>query len=249
MKINKIAIRFDDICDTMNWENFNRAIKICQKYNVMPLLGIVPINKDKKLMVNKPNKDFYSIILKLIDKGCCIALHGYDHVYRNKRGGILKLNRQSEFVGETKDIQKQYLELGKKELENNNIFTNIYMAPSHSYDKNTIIALKELGFKYVTDGYTNYNYIWKGMNFIPCRNTYVIGKRDSGIITLCLQTNSMKNKDFEMFEDELKKNKNKLVNFSDLAKIKGRKFFRINQRIALIIKKLKVKIYRLLHKS
>lgn len=249
MKTRRIAIRFDDICDTMNWENFNRAISICEKYNVMPLLGIVPLNKDKKLIVDKPNKDFYSIMLNLIDKGCCVAQHGYDHVYRNKYGGILNLNKQSEFVGESKETQKKYLELGKKELEKNKIYTNIYMAPSHSYDKNTVLALKELGFEYVTDGYTNYNYIWKGVGFIPCKNAYTLNKKDCGVVTLCVHVNSMNENKFEIFEDTLKRFQDELIDFQDLIKLNYRKVFKLKQWLALLTKKIKLRVSNLLNRG
>ncbi len=246
MKTLKIAIRLDDICETMNWENFNKVINICEKYSVKPLLGIVPINKDKKLMVNEPNEKFYEIMKNLEQNGVSMAQHGYDHVYTNSNGGILKLNKQSDFVGLSLNEQKEFIEKGKKILESNGINTDIYMAPSHSYDKNTIKALKELGFNYVTDGYTSFNYVWQGVVFVPCKNTFVLKRKDKGVITLCLHINSMSEKDIKTFEKTLESNKENLMNFSDIVKEKPKKHFKIVEKFNLFLTKLKIKIYKVL---
>jgi len=246
MKNLKIAIRLDDICDTMNWTNFNKVMDICEKYNVKPLLGIVPINKDKKLMIESPNNGFYSQMLKLQQDGVIFAQHGYDHVYTNKNGGILKLNKQSDFVGKPLETQMEFIAKGKSMLEDNGINTDIYMAPSHSYDKNTIIALKKLGFKYVTDGYTNFNYVWKGLIFVPCKNTFVLKRKDKGLITLCLHINTMNNKDMEQFEKTLNDNKDCLMNYSDIINEKPKKHFRLQQKFNLFATKLKIKIAKMI---
>ena len=248
MKNNlKISVRFDDICPTMNWANFEKTMKICEKYNVKPLLGVVPHNQDKKLIVDQENKDFFEIMRKYQEQGVSFAQHGLDHVYRNKKGGILKLNMQSDFVGLSKDEQKKYLGEGLEILNQEGINVKIYMAPSHSYDKNTILALKELGFEYVTDGYTDYNYKWLGLTFIPCKHIYLITKKVSGVCTLCLHINGMTENNIQDFENTLKKYQVYLCDYSELLKQPTKKCFRLNQRLSLFIKKAKVKIYKRLH--
>lgn len=37
-----ILVRFDDICPTMNWEQWNRAVTVLERYNVKPLIGVIP---------------------------------------------------------------------------------------------------------------------------------------------------------------------------------------------------------------
>ena len=38
----KIAIRMDDIAPGMDWEKFDRFRALCTRYNVKPLIGVVP---------------------------------------------------------------------------------------------------------------------------------------------------------------------------------------------------------------
>ena len=35
----KILIRIDDVCPTMNWEQFEKAIKLMDALNIRPLIG------------------------------------------------------------------------------------------------------------------------------------------------------------------------------------------------------------------
>ena len=247
MKSNlKISVRFDDICPTMNWNNFNKTMELCEKYGVKPLLGVVPNNQDKKLVVDEDNKDFFEIMRKYQEQGVSFAQHGLDHVYRNHKGGILKLNQKSDFVGLPKEEQKKFLGEGLEILKKEGINTKIYMAPSHSYDKNMIVALKELGFEYVTDGYTNYNYKWCGLTFIPCKHTFRIRKKVKGVCTLCLHINTMSEKDIQEFENTLKQYKDNLCDYSELLSLPTKRCFKINQRFNLFITKAKVKVYKLI---
>mgnify|MGYP001160046680 CR=1 FL=1 len=43
-----MLIRFDDISDHMNWSLMNKCEEIFDKYNIKPLLGVIPDNKDKE---------------------------------------------------------------------------------------------------------------------------------------------------------------------------------------------------------
>ena len=35
-------VRFDDICPTMDWEQFGRAAELMDKYDIKPLIGVIP---------------------------------------------------------------------------------------------------------------------------------------------------------------------------------------------------------------
>ena len=47
-----IVVRFDDICPTMNYEQFMRADEILREYNIKPLLGVIPKCKDPELQID-----------------------------------------------------------------------------------------------------------------------------------------------------------------------------------------------------
>lgn len=40
----KYIFRLDDICPNMNWDNFYRLEEIFDKYDVKPVVGVIPNN-------------------------------------------------------------------------------------------------------------------------------------------------------------------------------------------------------------
>ena len=165
----KIAVRLDDITPDMDWQRFYRFKALLDKYQVKPLIGVVPDNRDENLKGSREGApaDFYAYIKELQSQGWCIAMHGFQHIYTTKKGGIFPLNDFSEFAGVSYEKQKKMLEDGKKLLKDKGIETEIFMAPAHSYDDNTLKALKETGFKRLTDGFGVRPYEWKGLIFYP----------------------------------------------------------------------------------
>ena len=45
----KIAVRLDDITPDMDWEGFLCFKELLDRYQVKPLIGVVPQNKDENL--------------------------------------------------------------------------------------------------------------------------------------------------------------------------------------------------------
>ena len=85
-----ILLRFDDICPTMNWEQWGKAKSILDAANVKALLGVIPDNQDPDLKIDKPREDFWNYLLELQKEGHTIAMHGYQHVFTSPRHGLLK---------------------------------------------------------------------------------------------------------------------------------------------------------------
>jgi predicted deacetylase len=75
---------------------------------------------------------------------------------------------------------------GKELLRKKELATDIFMAPAHSYDKNTIKALGQLGFRYVTDGYSLFPYIIGSLKFIPCQSSKPVGGLFGSIPFACI---------------------------------------------------------------
>ena len=44
-----LLIRFDDIAENMNWELMDRCEILLKKYDIKPVLGVIPNNKDEEL--------------------------------------------------------------------------------------------------------------------------------------------------------------------------------------------------------
>lgn len=211
----KIAVRMDDITPHMDWENFERFKEILDEYRIKPLIGIVPDNRDDNLnRVKSEDADrgskeeyFWEKVREWKEKGWTVALHGYQHVYTQKKGGCFPLNCFSEFAGLSYERQRDMLEAGKAILASHGVETDIFMAPAHSYDKNTLRALKELGYTKITDGFGSGPYIRRGMVFYPISFKLSSSlKKKKGTTTMVIHTNTMKDSDFErcrrIFESE-----------------------------------------------
>ena len=50
----------DDITPDMDWGKFLRLKELCDLYQVKPLIGVVPDNKDKLLSIDEKKEDFVS---------------------------------------------------------------------------------------------------------------------------------------------------------------------------------------------
>lgn len=98
--------------------------KICDKYNVKPVLFVVAsIIKDNKEIFKKWHK-----------KGWDISLHGYSH----KRFDEMNLNEKEREILKSIEIFKKYLGIKPKG----------FRAPQHSIDEETLDLLEKHGFEY-----------------------------------------------------------------------------------------------------
>jgi predicted deacetylase len=241
-----IAIRMDDITPDMDWAKFLRFKELCDSYQVKPLIGVVPDNQDTMLQIDDKRADFWKYVLRLQADGWTIAQHGVYHVYTTNKMGCFPLNRLSEFAGLPYDKQYEMLSYGKNILEQNDIKTDIFMAPAHSFDRNTLKALKNIGFAKLTDGFGDMPYKSKGMTFYPISYKQSSSlKKEKGYTTFVVHSNTMNDKDFARYEKLFKENSDKLISYSELLKLKPKKcnvFENIKEYIMAVAKFVLVNI-------
>ena len=245
----KIAIRLDDITEKMDWEKFLRFKELLCKYGIKPLLGVIPECRDASISGSSKGApaDFWVYLKELSKEGYVLAQHGVYHVYRTNKGGIFPLNKQSELAGLKYEEQLKMLGEGREILRQKGIETDIFMAPSHSYDLNTLKALKELGFLKITDGFGRMPYEYKGMTFLPIsyKKSETLKTLKEGYSTLVFHTNTMKDKDFENLERMLSENRDKFISYEDYLRaepIKCSFFMRATEYIKAFVKRLLVRI-------
>lgn len=215
-----ISIRMDDITPDMDWAKFLRFKELCDLYQVKPLIGVVPENQDSMLHIDEARNDFWEYLLELEKEGWIIAQHGCTHIYSTKKKGCFPLNAISEYAGKSYEEQLASLKKGKEILESHGIHTEIFMAPAHSYDKNTLKALKEAGFIKLTDGFGDKPYQWMGMTFYPISFKQSNSlKQESGYTTFVIHANTMNDKDFERYEKMFAEHKDKLISYQDYLQI------------------------------
>jgi len=212
----KIAVRMDDITPDMNWENFYFFQTLFEEAGITPLLGIVPENRDENLKREAPHRDFYQVMEELKKKGYSFAMHGCYHLYTTKNGGIFPLNHFSEFAGLPFEKQKEMLVFGKEKLKEYGIETDIFMAPAHSYDKNTLKALKELGFTKITDGFGKRPYRSREITFYPIAfrlNNSL--KKKTGMTTMVIHANTVTEADKERYRKIFREYRKDMISYSE----------------------------------
>ena len=215
----RIAIRMDDIAPGMDMGRFGAFRDMLEERGIRPLIGIVPRVEDPKLMLEPPGEDFWELVRLLVrDRGWIPAMHGLTHVYSTGNGGLFPLNRQSEFAGLPAAEQRGMLRRGREILESRGITTDIFMAPSHSYDRQTLSALSETGFKAVTDGYGRRPYIRQGLVFYPIsvdRRRSLRSAAD-GYTTFVVHTNTMSSADMDGYRRMLDRYGDRFISYDEL---------------------------------
>lgn len=207
-----IFIRIDDITADMDWSRFEQVKDILDCYDVKPLIGVVPANEDSNLIRGNVREDYWEYLKSLVDKGWKIALHGYSHVYLTQESGLLGINPFSEFAGVDWDTQRKKILDGKNELLSHGIATDVFMAPGHTFDSNTLRALRDCGFTTITDGLNRAPYIRENILFIPCRlRGYNVD--EGGTDTICLHPNTISDEGLRILESFLSQHRNIIEEF------------------------------------
>jgi len=217
-------IRFDDICPTMNWSTWERVEEILLTADIKPILAVVPDNRDPKLSVAEANLEFWQRARAWQARGWTIGLHGYQHLHATGDGGILKLNRWSEFSGLSFDEQRSKLRLAREILEGEGVRSELWIAPGHSFDTNTLRALDEIGIRYLSDGFSLYPCVDSiGMMWVP-QQLWHFRRMPFGIWTVCLHANRWSLAELERFRSNVQEFRAVLVDWhSVISRYKNRK--------------------------
>ncbi len=220
-------IRLDDASDRMDTEKWNRMEAVLDGYGVKPIVGVIPQNKDSALIgLYKENPSFWKdTVRRWQDKGWCLAMHGYEHVYTTASGGINPVNKRSEFAGLDLDEQKRKIHEGYAILKKKGIQPKIFFAPSHTFDKNTLEALRtETDIRIISDTVAFDVYFEGGFYFIPQQSGHV-RKLPFKIVTFCYHPNIMNDRDFSVLEEFLKKYTAKFGTVDSVLKKRKRTLF------------------------
>ena len=221
----RILVRFDDICPTMDFTKFQKAVELMDSYGVKPLIGVIPDCQDPDLMIEPPHDDFWDYIKTLYNKGYAIAMHGYQHIFDSPHHGIVENRMESEFAGHSYQVQFEKLRKGKEILVSHGIDTDVFFAPAHSYDINTIKALSHLDFKYISDGKSSKPYELYGIKFLPCRSGGCPRIGAKGMYTAVFHAHewakSDKMKDYAVFVNLLNNHAEHIVPFYEYASAKS----------------------------
>ena len=212
----KLVVRIDDVHERMNWDNFEFFTDLLLSRGLTAILGVVPKCEDKKLIVSESAGGFWQRIESLEMAGFKISQHGFRHVYDSNGATILLGNTRSEFAGLSYQTQLKRLSSGKRILEERGFSIDTFMAPGHSFDMTTVHCLKELGFKYITDGYNIWPYSVNGLKFIPQLFSSPHGLR-FGVFTTCFHLDGLSMQQMELIALQL--DRYKVISFQEAIDI------------------------------
>lgn len=211
----RYIMRLDDASDYMDTEKWNRMEQLLDKYGIKPIYGIIPDNHDESLR-GKYQRDpkFWEKMHAWEAKGWIPAMHGFEHKYVTDQGGINPVNKRSEFAGLSYEEQADKIARGWKILNEHGFHPEIFFAPSHTFDENTLRALKDkTTIRVISDTIANDVYKKDDFWFIP-QQSGSVRKLPFSIVTFCYHPNTMTDKSFEVLEAFFQRQKDKFVTYT-----------------------------------
>lgn len=188
----RIIIRLDDAAERMDIDKWQRMEDLLDEYNIKPLVGVIPDCQDPMMKKYKKDDRFWDKVHKWEDKGWNIAMHGYRHVYDSNDGGINPVNKFSEFAGHPLEVQRERIRAGIYIFRKHGLEPKIFFAPGHTFDSNTLLALKaESNIRIISDTIAWDVYSKDGFTFVPQQSGRV-RKLPFRTETFCYHPNVMK---------------------------------------------------------
>ena len=188
-------IRLDDACPTMDAARWSQVESLLARHGLRPIVAVVPANADPGLVRGPCNARFWEHVLGWAASGWMIAMHGYSHALRRSAPGIIPLNRQSEFVGLSLEEQKRRIREGLGVFQSKNITPQVWVAPAHGMDKNTLEALRsESNIRLISDSFVRRPVQRWGFTWIP-QQLWHPRSMPRGLWTICLHPNEMTQSD------------------------------------------------------
>lgn len=197
-------IRLDDASDHMHTENWAKIEQLLDESDIKPLVGVIPLNRDPMLLEFPEDPGFWEKARRWQHKGWRIALHGYEHVYSSNCAGINPVHDRSEFAGHPLEKQRQMIQEGMRLLKEKGLNPTAFFAPSHTFDENTLEALRlESDIRVISDTVANDTYCRNGFTFIP-QQAGRVRELPFKVTTICLHPNFTTDPEFDEIEAFLK---------------------------------------------
>jgi predicted deacetylase len=200
----------------MNWPVWDSIETMLRELAVRPVLAVIPENADDVLRVCSPVADFWDRIREWQDLGWTIGMHGWQHRFVTKNGGILGLNQFSEFAGLSRSEQKEKLNRARDIFAKERIQSDLFIAPAHSFDRTTLELLRELGFRYISDGFFPTPITDElGITWVP-QQLWRYRWRPFGTWTICFHMNSWTSSDVRGFRQSTARYEESISDFRNV---------------------------------
>ena len=193
----------------------NGSETILDRYAISPIVAVIPDNKDNEFNY-QVDPNFWTRVAGWQEKGWAIAMHGYQHLYTTTAGGLIPVNKHSEFAGLPFEEQKEKIRNSWQIFNKQKVRPTVWVAPSHSFDDATLRAITdETGIKIISDGIALGSFFEKGFYWIP-QQLWKFKKLPFGTFTICLHPNTMNDNDFAHLERDISTNQKSFICVADL---------------------------------
>lgn len=207
----------------MNTEAWARVERMLDENEIKPLVGVIPVNRDPMLLEFMEDPAFWEKAMAWQEKGWRIALHGYNHVCSSHCAGINPVHSRSEFAGLPLEVQRQKIRAGLAVLQEKGLKPDVFFAPSHTFDENTLEALRlESDIRMISDTVANDTYCRNGFTFIP-QQAGRVRKLPFKVTTICLHPNFTTDAEFAEIEAFLRAHSKEFVDPNSLVATKRKK--------------------------
>jgi predicted deacetylase len=221
----RYLIRLDDACDTMDrnkWELFEAVL---DRYEVKPIVAVVPDNQDSELMFAGRDPQFWHTVRKWAAKGWTVAMHGYKHLmHRTDSTLLVPYYRRSEFAGLSLEAQTLKIRSAWQLFLAQGVVPEVWVAPAHSFDVVTLKAISaETSIRVVSDGIAWNSYHEHGFHWIP-QQLWGLAERGWGLWTVCLHPNQMTEQSIADFDAAMSRGfQRQIIRFTDIRLRSSRK--------------------------
>ncbi|WP_257307409.1 DUF2334 domain-containing protein [Geothrix campi] len=229
----RYLLRIDDFCPTMNWSAWNPIEKILMDLDVKPILAVIPDNRDPKMMIEPPVPDFWDRVRGWQARGWAIGLHGFQHLYVNSEPGLLGFPAKSEFAGLSYEEQFQKLKAGIEIFAREGVHPDVWIAPSHSFDENTVLALRALGIWTISDGMAlgpyrdNRGTVWVPQQIASMRDIPL------GVWTFCYHISDLEDEQVDAFRRKVERLRPRMISFAEAIALGDRRLSLLDGLVSL----------------
>jgi len=182
-------LRFDDLCPTMDRARWRRFAALVERFDIKPILAVVPDNQDPELRIEPADPEFWSEMRSMQSAGATVGLHGFQHLCVAEGRGLVPFHRQTEFAGAPLDYQREWIQAGMSILQDHGLEARVWVAPRHGLDRRTLVALRDAGIWVVSDGLAKQPYREYGVTWIP-QQLWGPKEKRAGLWTICIHPNS-----------------------------------------------------------
>ncbi len=201
----------------MNWAMWRRVEQVLEANGVKPILAIVPDNRDPELEVDAPATDFWDQARRWRARGWTLAMHGHQHRYTEPTGGMLPISNKSEFAGLPWADQRAKLRAARQIFDQQGIVPEAWVAPSHSFDGNTVRGLREVGITVISDGLARYPFDEpEGITWVP-HQMWRFSARRSGVWTVGYHFNRWPEREFRRFRSAMEQHREEFTTLPAVA--------------------------------